>query len=93
MAFGAILFWLIATSAFLIGTYLIGLNYYGWLYLGLMRKVHHSPIAVLGGVLCALSLFMLPLTRSWFWVPLVLDPGSVFLVGFFAYFVAVKRFK
>ena len=89
-----VFYWVLAATLFVTGAYLIALNFYGWLYLGLAKKEHHSPIAFLGGVLCALSLLILASTRRWFWVPLLLDPGCVYLVGVFIYsLIATKGFR
>ena len=78
------LYSLISLAIFGVGAYLILLNYYCY-YLGYARGEHHSPVPFLGCVLCSLALFILPVTRSWFWLPLFVDPGSAFLLVLLVY--------
>jgi hypothetical protein len=57
-------------------------------YLGIVaHKEHHSPLPLLGGLLCNLALRGVPIAgvRPWAWLPWILDPGCVFLVGLFIY--------
>lgn len=88
-----ILHWLFLGFLFLAGSYFIFQNYYAWLYLGMARKEHHSPLPLLGGLLCHLALRGVPIAgvRAWAWLPWILDPGCVFLVGLFIYTAIVTR--
>ncbi len=93
MTFGMIIHWLITALAFLSGAFVISMNYYSWLYLGITRREHHSPIPFFGGVLCSVALLFSPIAeaRSWAWLPLILDPGCIYLVGLFIYSAIVTR--
>jgi hypothetical protein len=93
MTLGTIIHWIIATLVFLLGAWVIFLNYYSWLYLGFTKREHHSPAPFIGGVLCSLALFFSPLamTRAWAWLPPLLDPGCIYLIGLFIYSAIVTR--
>jgi hypothetical protein len=93
---GSTLYWMIAAPLFLCGAFIIFMNYYAWLYLGYARRGHHSPVPFIGGGLCAVALLVSPFAevRPWAWVPLLLDPGCVYLIGLFIYSAVVtKGFK
>ena len=79
--------WAVIAAIFLFGVWVIFLNYYYWLYLGLVRKKHHSPIALVGGLCCFLVLRYSPFVADhrWAWLPLMVDPGCIFLAGLFVY--------
>jgi hypothetical protein len=93
MTLGTIIHWLITASVFQLGAWVIFLNCYSWLYPGFIKREHHSPIPSLGGTLCSLALFFSPAAgvRSWAWLPLILDPGCVYLIGVFIYSAIVTR--
>lgn len=77
------------------GAYITLMNYYA-LYLGVTKKEHHSLGPLLGGVLCSLALLFSPLgaLRPWAWLPLLVDPGCVFMVGGAIYdLIVTKVFK
>ena len=96
MTLNPIILWLVTALAFMYGAWCIFLNYYDWLYLGLTKREHHSPIPFIGGVLCSLALFYSPIavTLPWAWLPLLIDPGCVYLIGLFIYSAIVtKGFK
>jgi hypothetical protein len=88
-----ILLGLFLAAIFLCGVWVIILNYYWWLYVGFVRKEHHSPIPLLGGLLCFLVLHNLRIfgVHFWAWLPWILDPGCVFLLGLFVYTAIVSR--
>jgi len=93
MRIGAIIGWAALAAIFLFGLWFIFLNYYYWLYLGLVRKKHYSPIAMVGGLCCFLVLRYTPIVvdHRWAWVPLIVDPGCIFLAGLFAYSAIASR--
>lgn len=92
MSLAAILYGVFASAVFLCGAWIMILNYYGWLYLGLVRKEHHSPIPLLGGLFCFAVLRSRDVAvHFWAWLPVILDPGCVFLVGVFIYAAMVTR--
>jgi hypothetical protein len=96
MPHGIIYLSLFAGFLFLAGAYFIFQNYYSWIYLGMARKKHISPLPLLGGLLCHLGMRGAPIAgiRSWAWLPWIVDPGCVFLVGLFIYTAIVtKGFK
>jgi hypothetical protein len=90
-----ILLWLFLGFLFLAGAYFIFQNYYAWLYLGMVarKERHSSPLPLLGGLLSHLALQGVPNAgvRAWAWVPWILDPGCVFLLGLFLYTAIVTR--
>jgi hypothetical protein len=90
-----ILPWLFLVLMFLLGAHLSVMNY-RVLYQVYVRKEHHSPLPLIGGFLCLAAMLMCPIARirAWAWVPLIVDPGGVFLVGVFIYTAIVtKGFK
>ncbi len=89
-------YWIIMLPVFLLGALLISMNYYLWLYLGYVRRGHHSPVPFLGGAICSSALLFSPVAeiRTWAWLPLLLDPGCGYLIGLFIYSAVVtKGFK
>jgi len=93
MAHGIIYLWLIVGFLFLLGAYLISMNYLHWIYPWLARKKGSSPLPLIGGLFCYLAMRIFPIAgvRSWAWLPWILDPGCAFLVGFFFYTAIVTR--
>ena len=51
--------------------------------LGVLRyaffKKRYSSILFLGGMLASIGLFLLPRSRSFAWIPLIVDPGCAWL--------------
>jgi len=91
-----ILLWLFLGLVFLAGAYFMFLNYYHWIYPWLARKKGSSPLPLLGGLLCHAAMRVAPLAgvRAWAWLPWIVDPWFVFLVGVFIYTAIVtKGFK
>jgi len=87
--------WACAILLGLLGIYVTGMNY-NCIYLGLVRKKHHSLIPLIGGGACALALLVSPVTsiRHWIWLPLVLDLGCAYSAISLLYAVFVlKAFK
>jgi hypothetical protein len=96
MAARIIIHWLITAILFLLGVWAITLNFYYWLYLGFTKREHHSPVPFVGGLFCSLSLYYSPAAvgHPWALLPLILDPGCVYLIGVFIYSAIVtKGFK
>jgi len=92
MNLGAILGLVVVAAIFLLGVWIIVFNYYV-MYLGFVRKQHApSPGPLVGGLFCFLILrspfFHL---HYWAWLPLILDPGCVFLLGVFIYTAIASR--
>jgi hypothetical protein len=84
---------MIAAPLFLLGASVVFTNYYCWLYLGYARRGHQSPVPFLGGCLCSVALLVSPVAevRPWAWLPLLLDPGCVYLLCLFIYTAVVTR--
>ncbi len=83
--------WGMCILLFCAGAFFVYVNF-AVIYIAYFKKKHVSPAGLIGGGLCALSLFICPdkSVRSWFWVPLVLDPGCLLLVCAFIYVVVFK---
>lgn len=65
-------------------------------YVGLVRKEHHSMTPLIGGFIGLLALFICPIasTHALAWLPLVLDLGCVFSMCSLLYHVIVlEAFK
>ena len=86
-----IVMWILAALLFCCGLFFIVVNY-TVIYLAKFKNRHSSPAGLVGGGLCALALLLCPVKEVgvWFWVPLVLDPGCLFLVCAFIYVVLFK---
>lgn len=96
MTIGTTILWLTTALLFLFGLWGILLNYYDWLYLEFTKREHHSPIPLVGGLLCSIALYNSPQEafHSWGWLPFFLDPGCAYLIGVFIYSAIVtRRFK
>ena len=93
MTRGMILGWLFLGFVFLGGAYFMFLNYYHRIYPLLARKKGSSPLPLLGGLLCHAAMRVAPIAgvRAWAWVPWIVDPGCVFLVGLFFHTAIVTR--
>jgi len=96
MAPRMILLWIFLGGLFLLGVYLIFMNYYAWIYPFVTRKKGKSPLPLIGGLLCNASMRVCPIAgvRSWAWLAWLVDPGCVFLLGVFIYTaIATKGFQ
>lgn len=92
MSLRAILYGVLAGAVFLCGAWIIILNYYGWVYLGLVRRKSRSPIPLLGGLFCfAVLRSPVVAVHSWAWLPVILDPGCLLLFGVFIYAATATR--
>jgi hypothetical protein len=63
------------------------------IYLAHFKGKHISQAGLAGGALCSLALWLQPLetVQRWFWVPLVVDPGCLFLACALVYVLIFRR--
>src|SRR5687767_630183 len=83
--------WGICILLFCTGAFFVYVNF-AVIYIAYFKKKHVSPTGLIGGVLCAFAILICPdkAVLSWFWVPLVLDPGCLLLVCEFIFVVVFQ---
>jgi hypothetical protein len=83
--------WILSTVLFVCGAFFICVNF-AVIYQAHFKGKHSSPAGLIGGGLCSLALWLCPAkaASSWFWLPLVLDPGCLFLICAFIYVILSK---
>jgi hypothetical protein len=89
-----VLRWLLAVPLGLFGVWVTACNY-ACIYLGLVRREHHSIVPLVGGTCVALAWLLCPaaVARGWAWLPLAIDPGSwvCVIVGPYLLVLAFRR--
>jgi len=88
----SLLTWILVAFLSSFSIYIISMNF-TCVFLSLSRGKHHSIGPLLGGGAGSLATLLCPLPEfhSWAWVPLVVDPGCLFMALALAYSVFAER--